>query len=329
MPSPNFIDYVKLHVCSGDGGSGSIHFRRARYIPKGGPDGGNGGRGGDVYLLGQEQLSTLLHLKYTKKVKAPNGIAGSGNNAQGASGNDIWIKVPLGTVAKEEATGITIGEITENNQKLLLAQGGRGGLGNDHFKSATRQTPRYAQPGEKGEEKLLILELKLIADIGLVGLPNAGKSTLLTALSNATPRIAPYPFTTLTPQLGIVSYYEHSFVAAEIPGLIQGAAQGKGLGIRFLRHAERAKTVLFVIPADSEDYGKIYYQLCQELYTYNPAFQEKKQHIILSKKELISPSLLKERLRTLPTHLAQSVVSAHTQEGLEELKKEIYKLLSP
>ena len=282
MSGPNFIDYVKLYMRAGNGGAGSTHFRRERYIPKGGPDGGDGGRGGHIFLKANPHRSTLLHLKYTKHVRAAHGEGGQGQKCTGADGADVILEVPLGTIAKEAETGALLAEIPTTDDKKMLLRGGQGGLGNTHFKSATRQTPRYAQPGTPGEEKAVILELKLMADVGLIGAPNAGKSTLLSTLSAAKPKVANYPFTTLTPQLGIVAYQEHSFVMAEIPGLIEGAAAGRGLGTRFLRHAERNSVLLFVIPADIVHYGEYYQALSKELHEHNPQLASKK-HLIAIK----------------------------------------------
>ena len=327
MPEPNFIDHVKLYIRAGKGGAGSVHFRRARYIPKGGPDGGDGGRGGHIILQGEEQLSTLLHLRYTKHVRAEHGGDGEGKNCTGADGKDILIKVPLGTVAKDADTDRVLAEITEPGQKQLLLRGGKGGLGNTQFKSATKQAPRYAQPGKEGEEKTVILELKLIAEAGLIGPPNAGKSTLLSTISAAKPVIADYPFTTLTPQLGIVSYQTHTRVVAEIPGLIKGAAQGKGLGTRFLRHAERTQLLLIVIPADAPSYGELYTLLYQELQGHNPSLVRKKQLIVISKIDCITSQELEKKLATLPPAIPYVCVSSHTHTGIKTLKQKLVELI--
>ena len=257
MSISNFVDYVRIFCRSGNGGAGSAHFRREKYLPKGGPDGGDGGKGGDIIMVGNSQLWTLLHLRFTRHLRAENGASGSGQRSTGASGKDILIEVPLGTMAKDQETGELLGEVTENGQKLALLKGGRGGLGNDHFKTSTNQAPKYAQPGEAGDEASIVFELKILADVGLVGLPNAGKSTLLSVVSAAKPEIADYPFTTLRPNLGIVSYRDnYSFVMADIPGIIEGAHEGKGLGLRFLRHIERNSILLFLVPADSDDISK-------------------------------------------------------------------------
>ncbi|MBM3417781.1 MAG: GTPase ObgE, partial [Bacteroidetes bacterium] len=271
MASDNFVDYVKIHCTSGNGGGGSSHFRREKYIPKGGPDGGDGGRGGHVIIRGNKQLWTLLHLKFQKHIKAGHGAHGGGNLKTGSQGDDVFIEVPLGTLAKDSETGEILFEITEDGEEKIIQKGGRGGLGNNHFKSATNQTPRYAQPGEPGEESWKVLELKLLADVGLVGFPNAGKSTLLSVLSAAKPEIGDYPFTTLRPNLGMVSYRDHrSFVMADIPGIIEGAHSGKGLGLRFLRHIERNSLLLFMIPADANNISVEYKILLNELKLYNP-----------------------------------------------------------
>ena len=265
MAGTNFVDYVKINCRSGRGGAGSAHLFRDKNTAKGGPDGGDGGRGGHIILRGNEQLWTLLHLKYKKHVKAENGGPGLGNLKHGANGKDMILEVPIGTIAKDAETGEVLFEIADHGEEQILLPGGRGGLGNDHFKSATNQTPRYAQPGEDGKDEWKILELKLLADVGLVGFPNAGKSTLLSVVSAATPEIANYPFTTLVPNLGMVSYREHrSFVMADIPGIIEGAHEGKGIGLRFLRHIERNSVLLFLVPADSEDIHKEYKKIMTE-----------------------------------------------------------------
>ena len=328
MPEANFIDYVKLYMRAGNGGAGSVHFRRERFVPKGGPDGGDGGRGGNILLQGNPQRSTLLHLKYTKHIRATHGDAGQGQKCTGASGKDVILEVPLGTVAKDAETGEILAEITQADDNKIILQGGQGGLGNTHFKSATQQAPRYAQPGTPGEEKTVILELKLMADVGLIGAPNAGKSTLLSTLSAAKPLIADYPFTTLTPQLGIVAYQDYSFVMAEIPGLIEGAAQGKGLGTRFLRHAERNSILLFVIPSDTTHYGQYYTALHQELHHHNPLLANKKSLIALSKIDLVPPDELQTKLQQLPPDCDYVCISSHTHTGLLSLKQKIWKLLS-
>ncbi|HCQ29170.1 MAG TPA: GTPase ObgE [Flavobacteriales bacterium] len=317
----NFIDYVKIHCRSGNGGAGSVHFRREKYIPKGGPDGGDGGRGGHIILRGNEQLWTLLHLKYRKHIKAKHGMPGMGAHKTGASGEDVVLEVPLGTVAKDAETGKVLFEITEHGEEKILMKGGRGGLGNAHFKSATNQTPRYAQPGEEGEEGWRILELKVLADVGLVGFPNAGKSTLLSAITAAKPKIADYAFTTLTPNLGIVSYRDHkSFVMADIPGIIEGAHAGKGLGLRFLRHIERNSTLLFLVPADADDIAREYEILLQELKKYNPELLDKKRVLAISKADLLDEELREEIKPALPKDIPSIFISSVTQENIEKLK---------
>ena len=328
MPEANFIDHVKLYMRAGNGGAGSVHFRRERFVPKGGPDGGDGGRGGHILLQASPQRSTLLHLKYTKHIRATHGGAGQGQKCTGASGQDITLEVPLGTVAKDAETGEILAEITQAGQKKIILQGGQGGLGNTHFKSATQQTPRYAQPGTPGEEKIVVLELKLIADVGLIGAPNAGKSTLLSTLSAAKPTIADYPFTTLTPQLGIIAYQNHTFVMAEIPGLIEGAAQGKGLGTRFLRHAERNSILLFVIPANTPDFLAYYLALRAELQAHNPLLLNKKSLIAISKIDLLTPEDLQEKLALIPPEHDYICLSSHTHTGISLLKQKIWHLLS-
>ena len=301
MASSNFIDHVKIHCRSGAGGAGSVHFRREKFVPKGGPDGGDGGRGGHIILKGNKQLWTLLHLKYRKHVQAENGKPGEGGKRTGAQGEDVILEVPLGTVAKEAESEQKLLEITEEGQEEILVPGGRGGLGNDHFKTATKQTPRFAQPGEDQEEGWYVFELKLLADVGLVGFPNAGKSTLLSVISAAKPESADYPFTTLTPNLGVVSYRDHrSFVMADIPGIIEGAAEGKGLGIRFLRHIERNSILLFLIPADSLDIMKEYDVLLGELRKYNPELLDKKRILAISKSDLLDDELMDEVIKELP-----------------------------
>lgn len=326
--SPNFVDHVKINIRSGNGGAGSRHFRREKYIPKGGPDGGDGGRGGHVYLQGDEQLWTLLHLRYKKHIKAGHGEAGGASQATGATGADQIIKVPLGTVAKDGDTGEQLLEITEHGEKVVLLPGGKGGLGNSHFKSATRQTPRYAQPGEAGEEKWVVLELKLLADVGLVGFPNAGKSTLLSTITAAKPKIADYPFTTLVPNLGIVDYRDdRSFVMADIPGIIEGAHEGKGIGHRFLRHIERNAALLIMIPADSKDVRKEYEVLMNELEQYSPELLHKQRILAISKSDMLDEELRSELEKQLP-QINTVFISAVQQTGLQELNDELWKLLA-
>lgn len=329
MASGNFVDYVKIHCKSGKGGGGSTHFRREKYIPKGGPDGGDGGRGGHIYLRGNKQLWTLLHLKYSKHIKAGHGEHGSGNLKTGAQGEDKYIDVPLGTVARDAETGEFLFEITEDGEEQIIQRGGQGGLGNNHFKSATNQTPRYAQSGGDSIEGWKILELKLLADVGLVGFPNAGKSTLLSVLSEAKPEIADYPFTTLRPNLGIVGYRDYrSFVMADIPGIIEGAHKGKGLGLRFLRHIERNSCLLFLVSADSDDIKKEYEVLRSELEAYNPELMHKDHILAVSKADMLDDELKEEIKRELPSSVPTLFISAVAQTGLVELKDLLWKTLS-
>ncbi|WP_128548453.1 GTPase ObgE [Larkinella soli] len=329
MASSNFIDYVKINCRSGAGGAGSVHFRREKYVDKGGPDGGDGGRGGHIILKGNAQLWTLLHLKYQKHIKAEPGKSGEGGRRSGAQGKDVIIEVPLGTVARHPETGDRMAEITDDGQEVILLSGGRGGLGNDHFKTSTKQTPYYAQPGEPGLEEWIILELKLLADVGLVGFPNAGKSTLLSVLSAAKPEIADYPFTTLVPQLGVVAYRDYkSFVMADIPGIIEGASQGKGLGLRFLRHIERNSILLFLIPATTEDIRSEYETLLHELREYNPELLGKQRILAVSKMDLIEETDYNALRKRLPTDIPTVLISAIRQQGLAELKDLIWKALT-
>ncbi|MCG8385579.1 MAG: GTPase ObgE [Cytophagales bacterium] len=329
MSSTNFIDYVKFCSRSGSGGAGSVHFRREKHVPKGGPDGGNGGRGGHIILKGNPQLWTLLHLKYKKHVIAENGKPGEGGRRSGAQGEDVLLEVPLGTVAKNSETGKILFEITAEGEEKILTEGGRGGLGNENFKTATNQTPRHAQPGEDGKEEWVILELKLLADVGLVGFPNAGKSTLLSVLSAAKPEIADYPFTTLTPNLGVVPYRDYkSFVMADIPGIIEGAAEGKGLGTRFLRHIERNSVLLFMIPADSDSIADEYKVLLHELEKYNPELLDKQRILAISKSDLLDEELMAEMKNEVPADLPFIFISSLVQMGLEELKDELWKILN-
>ncbi|MFN4911281.1 MAG: GTPase ObgE [Flavobacteriales bacterium] len=329
MASDNFVDYVKIHTKSGNGGGGSTHFRREKYIPKGGPDGGDGGRGGHVIVRGNKQLWTLLHLKYHKHIKAEHGVHGSGALKTGAQGKDMYIEVPLGTIAKDGETGEILFEITEDGEEQIIERGGRGGLGNNHFKSATNQTPRYAQPGELGMEGWKILELKILADLGLVGFPNAGKSTLLSVLSAAKPEIGDYPFTTLRPNLGIVSYRDHrSFVMADIPGIIEGAHAGKGLGLRFLRHIERNAALLFMIPADTNDIKKEYQILLKELKKYNPELVQKRRLLAITKCDMLDEVMISQMKKLIPKDVSTCFISSVTQFGLNELKDSIWKALT-
>ncbi len=328
MPGSNFIDYVKIFCKSGRGGAGSAHLHRDRSNPKGGPDGGDGGRGGHIILRGNSQLWTLLHLKYRKHIKAGNGVAGSAAMKTGAGGRDEVIEVPPGTVARDAETGEMLFEIMEDGEEKILLPGGRGGLGNVHFKSATRQTPRFAQPGEPGQEGWFILELKLLADVGLVGFPNAGKSTLLSRVSAAKPRIADYPFTTLVPQLGIVAYRDNrSFVMADIPGIIEDAHQGKGMGTRFLRHIERNALLLFTVPADSRDIRHEYEILLKELREFNPELLDKKRILAITKSDLLDEELTEEIKPDLP-EVPWVFISAVTGQGIDRMKDLIWQGLN-
>ncbi len=329
----NFVDYVKIHCKSGKGGSGSPHLHRSRLTSKGGPDGGDGGLGGSVILRGNTQMWTLLHLKYRKHIKAKAGGNGGQNQRTGAKGEDEVLDVPLGTVAKDAETGEILFEITEDGEEKVLRQGGRGGLGNVHFKSATFQTPRFAQPGEPGEEGWNILELKVLADVGLVGFPNAGKSTLLSVVSAAKPEIADYPFTTLTPKLGIVQYRDYrSFVMADIPGIIEGASEGKGLGHRFLRHIERNSMLLFMIPADTDDVRKEYDILRSELERFNPELLDKQQLLAISKSDMLDDELQNEmegQLREdLPQGLEFIFISAISGKNIQGLKDRLWQMMN-
>ncbi len=328
MSNPNFVDYVKIFCRSGKGGAGSAHLARFKYIPKGGPDGGDGGRGGHIILKGNKQLWTLLHLKYTKHIIAKHGKPGSSSLKTGASGDDVIVEVPLGTVAKNAGTEEMIFEITHDGEIKTLLEGGRGGQGNDHFKSPTNRTPRYAQPGEPAKEAWIILELKLLADVGLVGFPNAGKSTLLSVVSAAKPEIADYPFTTLTPNLGIVAYHDRtSFVMADIPGIIEGAHLGKGLGIRFLRHIERNSLLLFMIPADSDDIKKEYGILVNELKEYNPELLDKPRILAISKSDMLDDELIADMKKLLPP-VPGVFISSFTKLGIMRMKEMIWKELN-
>lgn len=328
MAETNFVDYVKIFCRSGNGGAGSTHLRREKFVPKGGPDGGDGGRGGHIILRGDRQMWTLIHLKYRRHIFAENGQPGGAQQSTGASGKDIIVNVPLGTIARAEETGEQILEITSHDETKILAQGGKGGLGNTHFKSPTNQTPRYAQPGESGIEGAYILELKLLADVGLVGFPNAGKSTLLSVISAAKPKIADYPFTTLVPNLGIVKYRgDKSFVVADIPGIIEGAHEGKGLGIRFLRHIERNSVLLFMVPADSNDINTEYEILIKELEKYNPELMDKKRILAISKSDMLDEELTDEIRKDLPD-LPRVFFSSITGQGLDRLKDMLWKVLN-
>lgn len=328
MADSNFIDYVKFCSRSGAGGAGSVHFRREKHVPKGGPDGGDGGRGGHIIIRGNAQHWTLLHLKYKKHVIADPGKGGEGGRRTGADGKDVILEVPLGTVAKDAETGEKRFEITEDGQEIILTPGGRGGLGNDHFKTATNQAPHYAQPGEPGIEEWIILELKLLADVGLVGFPNAGKSTLLSSISAARPEIGDYPFTTLVPNLGVVGYRDDkSFVMADIPGIIEGAAEGKGLGIRFLRHIERNSILLFLIPADAKDIREQYRILLGELEKYNPELLDKKRILAISKSDMLDEQLMREMELEIPKDIPYVFISSVSQFNLNRLKDLIWQAI--
>ncbi len=321
MPESNFIDYVKILCRSGKGGAGSRHYHRAKYVPKGGPDGGDGGRGGHILLRGNSHMWTLLPLRYRRHIFAGNGQSGSEGRSSGKDGEDITIDVPCGTVVFDAETGQYLCEVTHDQQIVPLLKGGRGGLGNWHFKSPTNRTPRYAQPGEPATERTVILELKLLADVGLVGFPNAGKSTLLSAISAARPKIADYPFTTMEPQLGIVSYRDNrSFVMADIPGIIEGASEGKGLGLRFLRHIERNAVLLFMVPADADDITAQYNILLEELRRFNPQLIDKQRILAISKSDMLDDELRQAIQTTLPDDLPHVFISAVTGQGIDTLK---------
>lgn len=329
MAQTNFIDYVKVFCRSGKGGPGSAHFRREAMEAMGGPDGGDGGRGGHIILRGNAQLWTLLHLKYQKHHRAEEGGSGGGARSSGKDGKDIIVEVPLGTIAKDAETGEVAVEITEDGQEIILVKGGRGGLGNDHFKSPTNQAPRYAQPGEPAIENWFVLELRVLADVGLVGFPNAGKSTLLSVVSAAKPEIANYAFTTLVPNLGVVSYRNHrSFIMADIPGIIEGAAEGKGLGTRFLRHIERNSILLFMIPADSDDIIKEYTILLNELQKHNPDLIQKERLLAITKSDMLDEELMEEMKAELPTDLDSIFISSVAQKNITELKDMIWKKIT-
>lgn len=326
MAGSNFVDYVKVFCRSGKGGAGSHHFHRSKINPRGGPDGGDGGRGGHIILRGNQQFWTLLHLKYTKHIHAEDGENGGENLLTGRQGKDIVIDVPLGTVVKDAETLEIEFEVTEHAQEVIIMKGGRGGLGNDHFKSSTNQAPSYAQPGEEAKEGWKILELKLLADVGLVGFPNAGKSTLLSVVSAAKPEIADYPFTTLKPNLGIVKYYDDkSFIMADIPGIIEGASEGKGLGLRFLRHIERNSILLFMVPADSNDIKKDYKILTNELKRYNPELMDKTRILAITKADMADEELIAAMKKELPRGVPHVFISSITGYGIQKLKDLIWK----
>lgn len=324
----NFIDYVKIICRSGKGGRGSMHMHRAKYIPNGGPDGGDGGRGGHVYLRGNRNYWTLLHLRYDRHVFAGHGGNGGSNGSHGADGQDRYIDVPCGTVVYDAETGRFVCDVTEDGQVVMLLQGGRGGLGNKHFATATNQAPRYAQPGEPMQQMTVIMELKMLADVGLVGFPNAGKSTLVNAVSSAKPKIAGYPFTTLEPSVGVVSYRDNrSFVIADIPGIIEGASEGKGLGLRFLRHIERNALLLFMIPGDTDDIRHDYEVLLNELTTYNPELLEKQRVLAITKSDLLDDELMEMLSADLPTDLPHIFISAVTGYNITQLKDLLWQQL--
>jgi GTP-binding protein len=331
MTEGNFVDYVKVQVASGNGGKGSMHLHREKYIAKGGPDGGDGGRGGHVIIKGDKNLWTLLHLKFKRNIKAEHGAHGSSGRSTGADGQDAYIDVPLGTIVRDAETNDILFEITEDGEEKIIANGGMGGRGNWHFKTSTNQTPRYSQPGVPLEEKIILLELKVLADVGLVGFPNAGKSTLLSVITSAKPKIADYEFTTLKPNLGIVKYHDfQTFVMADIPGIIEGAAEGKGLGHYFLRHIERNSILLFLIPADADHIEKQYEILLDELRRYNPEMLDKERLIAISKCDLLDDELkaeLKQQLdKTLP--IEYIFISSVAQQGISQLKDKLWKMLN-
>lgn len=329
MSNPNFIDYVKIFCRSGNGGPGSSHFRKEKFAPLGGPDGGNGGHGGHIILRGNSQMWTLLHLKYRKHVHAKDGNRGEGSKMSGKDADDIILDVPLGTVAKDAETMQVLFEIEHHGQEIILMPGGIGGKGNDHFKTSVNQAPEHAQPGMPGKENWVVLELKLLADIGLVGFPNAGKSTLLSVVSAATPQIADYAFTTLVPQLGVVNHRgDNSFVMADIPGIIEGAADGKGLGVRFLRHIERNSILLFMVPADSKDILKEYKILVKELKKYNPELITKQRILAISKSDMLDEELMLEIKSILPKKVPHLFISALTNFNIDVLKDLIWKQLN-
>ncbi|MDA8874318.1 GTPase ObgE [Winogradskyella sp.] len=331
MTEGNFVDYVKMHVSSGNGGKGSAHLHREKYIQKGGPDGGDGGRGGHVIVRGNSNLWTLLHLKFKRHIRAGHGSHGSSGRSTGADGEDMYLDVPLGTVIRDTESNDILLEITEEGEERIVAEGGKGGRGNWHFKSSTNQTPRYAQPGIPLEEKHITLELKVLADVGLVGFPNAGKSTLLSVMTSAKPKIADYEFTTLKPNLGIVEYRDFkSFVMADIPGIIEGAAEGKGLGYYFLRHIERNSILLFLVPADADDIVKQYEVLLDELRRYNPQMLDKERFLLVSKSDLLDDELKAEMKVELDEglNIEYMFMSSVAHQGIQELKDKLWKILN-
>lgn len=329
MPESNFVDYVKIYCRSGKGGKGSMHLRHVKYQPNGGPDGGDGGKGGSIILRGNHNYWTLLHLKYQRHIKAEHGGNGGRDKCHGTDGKDVYIDVPCGTVVYDAETGKFICDVMHDGQEVMLLKGGRGGLGNYQFRTATNQAPRYAQPGEPMQEMTVIMELKLLADVGLVGFPNAGKSTLLSAVSSARPKIANYPFTTLEPSLGIVEYHDHkSFVMADIPGIIEGASEGKGLGLRFLRHIERNSLLLFMVPGDTDDIKREYEILLNELTNFNPEMLDKHRVLAVTKSDLLDEELIEMLKETLPKDLPVVFISSVTGQGINELKDILWKELN-
>lgn len=324
----NFVDHIKIFCRSGKGGAGSVHFRREKFIAKGGPDGGDGGKGGDIVVVGNDNLWTLLHLRYTRHVRAEMGNSGGGSRLHGSDGADSIIELPLGTIVKDAETEEVICEVVENGERHVIVPGGKGGLGNDHFKNSVRQTPTYAQPGQDYTERRVLMELKILADVGLVGFPNAGKSTLLASISAAKPKISDYPFTTMVPNLGIVPYRDHrSFVMADIPGIIEGAHEGKGIGIRFLRHIERNSILLFLVPGTSDDVRKEYDILLNELKMYNPELLDKDRYLVITKSDLLDDELegmISQDLQDIP-HM---YISAVAQVGLDQLKDHLWNLMA-
>ena len=329
MASSNFVDYVKIFARSGHGGAGSAHFRREKFVAFGGPDGGDGGKGGSIILQGDSQYWTLIHLKYQRHIFAEDGQCGSGARSSGKDAQDIIVRVPLGTVARDAETGEIVGEVTDDGEQLVLLNGGRGGLGNWHFKTATNQAPRYAQPGEEGAEGAFILELKVLADVGLVGFPNAGKSTLLSVVSAAKPKIANYAFTTLEPNLGIVEVRDgHSFVMADIPGIIEGAHEGRGIGTRFLRHIERNSVLLFMVPADSDNIAKDYEILLGELREYNPELLDKDRLLAITKCDMVDDEIIDHLKTELPEGIPAYFISSVAMQGITELKDALWKVLN-
>ena len=329
MTEGNFVDYIKIHATSGKGGKGSVHLHREKYIAKGGPDGGDGGRGGHVILRADKNLWTLFHMKFKKHFKAEHGGDGSSGRSTGKDGKDVYIDVPLGTIVRDPETEEILYEITNDGEEIILQEGGKGGRGNWHFKSSTNQTPRYAQPGIDGKEDWFQIELKILADVGLVGFPNAGKSTLLSVLTAAKPKIADYAFTTLKPNLGIVKYRDYkTFVMADIPGIIEGAHEGKGLGHRFLRHIERNSTLLFLIPADSDDIAKEYAVLLNELKQHNPELLDKERLLVISKSDMLDDELKTELEKEVPKDVPYLFISSVAQMGLVELKDKLWQMLN-